>query len=130
NVNSRMTYLQIFGSALAIKSGVSGTHSRAVQIRVNNENRASGGSDMYGSYAANEAYNSEWADRQFPNNTGANLYSVVRDVDPSEFEYRGEGANSYRNTYFKDTNVSEDDWQDLIGMLAVMGTNGPAGFTP
>src|SRR6185295_13975335 len=29
----------------------------------------------------------------------------------------------YTNTWFKQTNVSEDDWTDLIGMLRIVGTN-------
>src|SRR4029450_11465378 len=64
----------------------------------------------------------------FPNNSGGNVYGVVRDIDPSEFNYRGELDNSYRNTYFKHSNTSEDNWGDIRGMLAVRGTNGPGRF--
>src|SRR5205085_9112448 len=39
------------------------------------------------------------------------------------FDYRGEDENAYRTTFFKESNVSADDWTDLIGMLRVMGDN-------
>jgi len=121
NLNTRQVHLQVLGSTLAIKAGAVGTHSRAVQMRVNNQNLAQSGSPMFGSYAANEAYGVDWAERHFPLDSGGSIYKQVRDIDPSAFEYRGEDPNNYRNTYFKETNVSEDDWTDLIGMLSVMG---------
>jgi hypothetical protein len=139
NVNSRQTHVQHFGSTLALKAGVSVTESRAVQVRVNNANLADSGSPMYGSYAANEAYGADWAERHFPFDRGGNLYMAVRDINPSEFDYRTraafpslygpESARSYTNTWFKETNVSENEWNDLIGMLSVMGLSGNVPFT-
>ncbi|MBI2949442.1 MAG: lamin tail domain-containing protein, partial [Verrucomicrobia bacterium] len=130
NLNSRQVHMQNFGSWLAIKSGAAGTYSRAVQVRVNNANRAMSGAGMFGSYAANEVYGEDWADRHIPFDSGGNLYRVVRDLRPPNFNYRGPGQNSYTNTYFKETNVTEDDWSDLIGMLRIMGENSGALFTP
>ena len=129
NLNTRQVHMQNFGSWLAIKSGAAGTYSRAVQVRVNNANRATPGAPMFGSYAANEVYSADWADRHFPSDSGGNLYRIVRDIRPPNFDYRGAVKNSYTNTYFKETNVTEDDWRDLIGMLQIMGENSSALFT-
>src|SRR5678816_2969134 len=65
NLNSTRVHTQHFGSVLANKAGAVGSYSRAVQLRVNNQNRAtsgSGGRVMFGSYAANEADNSDLAE--------------------------------------------------------------------
>src|SRR5262249_44604924 len=56
-------------------------------------------------------------------------YRAIRDIAPPDLSYRGENANSYRNTYFKESNQSEDDWTDLIGLLRVMGINNATPFT-
>ncbi|MCI0746014.1 MAG: lamin tail domain-containing protein [Verrucomicrobia subdivision 3 bacterium] len=154
NFNSREVHIQHFGSVQAIKSGSAGSYSRAAQVRVNNQNRASSGAPMFGSYAANEVYNNEWAERHYPNDGGGNVYKAVRDLGPPEFDYRTEAAypsafyprppspaannfvnfgpedsRTYTNTFYKETNVSEDDWTDLIGMVRVMGRNGTDDFT-
>jgi hypothetical protein len=138
NLNSQQVHIQHFGSMLLNKSGSAGSYSRAVQVRINNANRALAGSPMFGSYAANEVYNSEWAERHFPEDSGGNIYKMVRDLRPPDFDYRipsvyglygAEDKNSYTNTFYKETNVSEDDWTDLIGMLRVMGVNGIEEFT-
>lgn len=118
NFNRVQQPLQHFGSTLALKAGAVGAQSRAVQMRLNNVNQAPG------SYAANEVYNGEWADRHYPSNPGGNVYRVQRNIDPSEFDYRGENPSSYQNTYFKSSNTSENDWQDIVGLHAVMGLNG------
>lgn len=129
NLNSRQVHMQHFGSSLAIKSGAAGTYSHPAQVRVNNANRASAGAGMFGSYAANEVYDSDWAERHFPFDSGGNLYKVVRDIRPPNFNYRGPGWNAYTNTYFKETNASENDWSDVIAMLQIMGENSGALFT-
>jgi len=154
NLNSQNVHIQHAGSLLAIRAGSPGSYSRAVQVRVNNANRANSGAPMFGSYAANEVYDSQWAERHFPNDSGGNVYKQVRDLGPPEFDYRTvaaypsgfypappspapnnfvnfgpEDSRTYTNTYYKETNVSEDDWTDLIGMLRVMGINGTVEFT-
>ena len=123
NLNTRQVHIQHFGSVLALKSGAAGAYSRAVKVRINNVDRADGGAPMFGAYAANEAINSDWADLHFPFDGNGNVYRAIRDIAPSQFSYRGPGANAYHNTWFKESNVSEDDWTDLINMLRIMGTN-------
>ena len=129
NLNTRFTHLQHLGSILARKSGVDGADSVAAQVRVNNQNRAVSGSPMFGAYAANEEISSDWAASHFPNDGNGNVYRVVRDIAPPDFTYRGEDQNAYTNTYFKMSNVSEDNWTDLVGMLRVMGINNATSFT-
>jgi hypothetical protein len=129
NLNTRQVHVQHLGSVLARKSGAAGANSTAVQVRVNNVNRAASGAPMFGSYAANEVNNGDWADNHFPFDGNGNIYRAVRDIAPPDFSYRGENKNSYTNTWFKSSNVSEDDWTDLIGMLRVMGINNSTPFT-
>ncbi|HEY6228835.1 MAG TPA: lamin tail domain-containing protein, partial [Verrucomicrobiae bacterium] len=142
NINGQFTWLQVVGAALNLRSGIPGAYSRAVQLRVNNANLAfTGTTDItYGSYAANEPIDSDWADRHFPNDSGGNIYRALRDITPPNFDYRttsayptlfgAEDKRSYTNTWFKENNVSEDNWTDLIGMLRVIGPNGTEPFTP
>jgi hypothetical protein len=129
NLNVAQVHLQHLGSVLALKSGAAGAYTRPVQVRVNNINRASSGAPMFGSYAANEAINSQWADRHFPDDSGGNVYRAIRDILPPTFDYRLEDQNAYTNTWFKETNVSEDDWTDLIAMLRVIGLSGTDDYT-
>lgn len=128
NLNARQVHIQHFGSVLANKSGAAGTYCRPVQVRVNNQNRAQSGSPMFGSYAALEAYNSDWPERHFPSDSGGNIYRAIRDADPN-YDYQGENPFTYQDNFFKETNVSEDNWRDLIAMLSVIGVSGPVPFT-
>jgi len=124
NLNGQYTHIQVLGSVLSLKSGLIGADSRPVQVRVNNANLANNGPQTYGGlYAANEAIGSDWADHWFPADSSGNIYRIISDISPSDFNYRGADQNAYTNTWFKESNVSEDDWSDLIGMLRIMGTN-------
>ncbi|MCI0366343.1 MAG: CotH kinase family protein, partial [Phycisphaerales bacterium] len=148
NLNSQQVHIQHLGNTLANRAGSAGSYSRAAQVRVNNVNRALSGSPMWGSYAANEVYDGNWAERHFPDDANGNIYKAVRDINPPNFDYRTvaaypsgnysgdnfvnygpENKNTYTNSFYKESNVSEDDWTDLIGMLRVMGINGTTEFT-
>lgn len=128
NMNARNVPAQVVGAVLAQKVGVAGNNSHFAQMRVNN-GAGPGGTPANSLYAANEDTDNDWASRSFPDNDGGNIYSVVRDIRPPNFDYRGETASAYQNTYFKGSNVSEDDWRDLMGMLEVMGENQTVTFT-
>jgi hypothetical protein len=124
NLNGQYSHVQVLGSVLSLKSGLIGADSRPVQVRVNNANLANNGPQTYGGmYAANEAIGSDWADHWFPDDSSGNVYRVIRDIPPPDFDYRGTNPDAYTNTWFKESNVSEDDWSDLIAMLRIMGTN-------
>src|SRR4030095_2470989 len=76
-----------------------------------------------GMYAANEVVNSDWAEHWLPADSSGNIYRALRDILPNEFAYRGTNYRAYTNTWFKQSNTSENDWVDLIGMLRIVGTN-------
>lgn len=141
NLNGQFSWLQTVGAALNLKARVPGAYSRAVQLRVNNQNLAlTGGTDRtYGSYAANEVINSDWAENHYPLDGEGNIYRANRDIAPSDFDYRTlqnyptlfgpENANSYTNTWSKESNRSENDWTDLFAMLRVFGPSGTDPYT-
>jgi hypothetical protein len=129
NLNSVNTFIQHFGGVVSRKAGVVGSSTLAVQVRVNNANLAISGSPMFGAYAAVEVLNGDWASHHFPTDGNGNVYRVIRDIPPPDFSYRGETPGSYQNTWFKESNESENDWTDLIGMLRVVGINNVTSFT-
>ncbi|HMJ91396.1 MAG TPA: CotH kinase family protein, partial [Candidatus Acidoferrum sp.] len=128
-LNTRQVHIQHLGAVIANKAGAAGAFTRAVQVRVNNGNMAETTGQMFGSYAANEVYDSDWAENHFPFDDGGNAYKVIRDIVPPTFDYRGTSINAYTNTYFKESNSAENDWLDLITMLSVMGENAGGAFT-
>ncbi len=125
NLNTKYTYYQLAGNAIFRMSGLPQPEVTAVQVRVNGENLAVSGNEMYGSYAHVEVIDSDYADNHFPGNGGGNAYKCMRDAGPADLSYRGSNANSYRNSYFKRTNTSEDDWSDLIDLCYVMSQTTP-----
>jgi hypothetical protein len=122
NFNAVRPYVQHIGSVLARKAGVVCSATYVAPVWVNNVNRLSG------PYAIVEDISQDFADLHFPLDNGGNLYRVYRDFNDN-FDYRGSSPVSYTSTYFKQNNVSENDWSDLIGMLSVMGTGNPIPFT-
>jgi len=128
NLNARNPHIQHLAAILAQKAGLAGADSRAVQLRVNG-GQGPGGTPGDGHYAANEVMGPYWARRHFPQDSGGNVYKVIRDIDPPNFNYRGTDPGAYMNTYFKQSNLSENDWSDLIGMLQVMGENSGTALT-
>ncbi|HWN94818.1 MAG TPA: Ig-like domain-containing protein, partial [Methylomirabilota bacterium] len=122
NFNAVNVPAQHFGSVLARRSGAAGPAAYVAQVRFNNVNRLSG------PYAVVEEMNQDFADARFPLDSGGNIYRVLRDFGPN-FDYRGTDPVSYMNTYYKQNNLSENDWSDLIGMLDVMGIGNTVPFT-
>jgi hypothetical protein len=125
NLNTKYTYYQLAGNALFRMSGLPQPEVTAVQVRVNGENLAVSGREMYGSYAHVEVIDSDFSDNHFPDNSAGNAYKCMRDMGPADFGYRGPDPDSYRNSYFKRTNTAEDDWSDLIELCYVMSDTTP-----
>ncbi len=125
NLNTFYTYLQLFGSTLMRKAELACFESRQVQVRINATDltqagglSADGGHSYY-CYVANENPDSDYAAHHFPLDSSGNIYSVRREDAGSlegDLKYIDANPNSYRTVYFKDTNVSEDNWSDLIGL--------------
>ncbi len=128
NLNARTVHAQILGGTLALQSRAVGNTSRPLLLRING-GVGLGGSPANGIYAENEDISSEWAENHFPNDSGGNVYSVVRDIGPPNFDYRGTVANAYTNTYFKQSNASENDFTDVIALLSALGENQTNLFT-
>jgi hypothetical protein len=130
NFNAQYTYVQLLGSALFRKVGLSAPESRQVQLRLNGVNLTGNETNQptFGFYVCNEVQNGEFAEHHFPQDDGGNVYSVRRtDDNPYEegdFTYLPpagvNGGDPYRRTYFKETNVSEDNWSDLIALTQAM----------
>ena len=124
NLNTQFTHAQLAGSILFRKSGIHAAVAEPVQVRVNNANLALAGSPQFGSYVAIESLNSDFTQNHFPPDSSGNLYSARAADAPSTAEadlsYRGTNSNFYTNTYFKETNKSENDWADVMELTRVL----------
>jgi len=122
NINSKYAYSQVAGSALWRMAGLPAADATAVQVRVNGQNLAESGVRMYGSYAALEVLDSDWAEHHFPEDGNGNLYRCGEYTNGREadLDYEGEDPNAYRDAYFKKTNEADDDWSDLIQLTYVL----------
>ncbi len=147
NLNSQNTPYQLLGSALYRKAGLAMAEARAVQIRVNNVNLASGtGAPTYGFYVCNEFLDSDFAEHHFPLDSSGNIYRAQRlatgstaggtDLDGANLEMIVPAAGEtlslvdlYKLNYRKETNVSEDNWSDLIALTTALA-KGHNGGTP
>ena len=93
-----------------------------VQLRINGRDVTETGppNRTFGSYAALEVVDGDYVDRHFPQDSSGNAYRGRRDEAPADFGYRGEEPQAYQNSYFKETNESQDDWSDLIRLTRVL----------
>jgi hypothetical protein len=120
-LNTRYTHSQLAGSVVSRKAGVHSEEAVAVQVRVNGANLADAGLPMFGSYTYLEEIDTDFAANHFPLDPNGNLYRATRDGAGGTLAYRGTNENQYRgNGYTKQSNVSEDDWSDLINLTAVL----------
>ena len=137
NLNSQYAFSQILGSAVFRRLGIPMAESRAVQVSVNGTNLMSlsglPDNNSFGSYAANEQYNKDFIARAFPLDSQGNSYRGIRQAtlcDPlfngSVADLAWHGANYadpvYTNAYFKQNNIGQNDWSDLIDLLAVLNS--------
>ena len=119
NMNSVSTWAQVLGGVLSLKAGLPAANGRGVHFRFNGQNLSSAGSQMFGLYAAMDVLNNEWADDLFPEDGNGNVYSKRR--PECGFEYRGTEPGPYIScAYDKESNNSENDWSDLVNLLAAM----------
>ncbi len=120
NLNSKYTYYQLAGNKLFQLAGLPQPNVTAVQVRVNGRNLAEPAQRMFGWYAQVEAIDSDFVENHFLDNAGGNAYKCMRDFGPADLQYRGSDPDDYRNSYFKATNVAQDDWSDLMDLCYVM----------
>ena len=129
NLNCKYPHFQVLGSALFQLMGLPAANATAVQVRVNGENIVLDDYNRtFGSYAALEVYDSDWAKNHIPDDDAGNLYrcTYVRFPDGSRIfadlyykEGLGETPNpdDYRGNYPKQTNASQDDYSDLFNLI-------------
>ena len=147
--NTRTVNSQAAGNAVYSAAGLPNAYGSAVQLRINGNNLANaaptGGIDTYqfGSYYCFEPYDGDWAAAHFPLDPSGNMYKGKSWFDTVELNphadlvYRGTNVALYRmaystngptsssGAYAKQTNLSEDDWSDLINLTYVLSTNTP-----
>jgi len=142
NLNSQYAFSQVLGSAVFRRLEIPMAESRNVQVAVNGTNLMSlsglPDNNSFGSYAANEQYNSDFVQRAFPLDSQGNSYRGIRQealCDPTYANNVADltchGANYavpvYTNAYFKQNNILQNDWSDLMDLIAVLNsTNGYA----
>ena len=117
NINSKFTYVQTLGHAVFQMAGLPALGATRVQVRVNGENLAPRDPErMYGSYVHLEVYDSDWAARHYPDDSGGNLYRCVSLARHCDLRYRGDDPTTYGQVdwYGKQTNTAEADWSDVI----------------
>jgi hypothetical protein len=136
NLNSQYAHSQVVGSAVFRRIGVPMAESRPVQLLVNSTNLMGlaglPDNNSFGSYAANEQYNSDFIQRAFALDPYGNSYRGIRDqtlCDSSRnsvADLSWHGASyaqaAYTNAYFKENNLLQNDWADLIDLIAVLNT--------
>ena len=139
NLNTQHTPFQLFGSSLFRKAGLTMAESRAVQVHINGTNSAGAGNPAHGFYVCNEVQDTDFADHHFPTDSSGNIYRVFRTDSVGGGDLRDQSAGQpavtadptpYRVNYYKDTNVSEDRWNDLIGLTKALAKgHAGAGYT-
>ena len=123
-LNAHYPFAQLAGSSLCQLANITYTRSRAVQVRLNNVNLALSDYPMYGFYVHNENLDGDFTDRRALG--PVNCYRGIRaSTNEADLTYRGDNPDPYRAVYAKQTNVSEDDWTDLIQLTRVLSSTAP-----
>lgn len=140
NLNSQFAQSQVLGSAVFRRLKLPMAESRPVQLRINGTNLMLNpyldgrpiDTNSFGSYAANEQYNNDFITRAFALDPYGNSYRGIRDqtlCDSSRnsvADLSWHGADyaqaPYTNAYFKQNGFLENDWSDLIDLIAVLNS--------
>lgn len=125
--NCQFVHSQVAGSWLYQWLGIETADSIPVQLRINGTDLSQpGGPRMYGAYARTESLDSKLTAEHWPLDPNGNLYQVRDDDvtgDEGDLKYEGTAPADYQNTYFKQTNGSEDDWSDLIALTDALNNS-------
>ena len=146
-LNSQNTPYQLLGSTLIRKAGLAGSESRPVRIRVNAVDPTGGSTSAptYGFYVCNEFPDDEFSEHHFPLDAGGNIYrgqrvftgftsagtlidgASLRRITPVAAETQSL-QELYAINFRKETNSSENDWSDLMGLADALakGLSGPS----
>jgi len=132
-INAQRPYSQAFGSAVFRYADIPAPNAVQVRTLVNGVDDADTGSDMYGYYAWLESLDGDFVSNHWPDDDAGNLYkcnyyTLGGGRTYADLRYRGEDPDSYRDEYGKQTNVAQDDYDDLIHMLDVVNNAPDATF--
>ncbi|RIK79329.1 MAG: hypothetical protein DCC68_13495 [Planctomycetota bacterium] len=119
NLNARFSYLQHIGMAMFERAGLPAEHPEQVMVRRNGNILPNSGSSQYGFYVHLEPINEDWAENHFPGDSDGNAYRG-QDWD---LQYIDSNPDSYRNRIQKQTNVSEDDFSDVMNLGRAFSTS-------
>lgn len=121
NINFKYSHSQIMGSSVFRMAGLEASEVIPIQLRVNGDDLSEPGSRMYGTYAHQEAFGSEFVENHFPYDDDGNLYKAQSYPWISNLDYEGTDPCDYvASGYFKDTNEEENDWSDIINLTNVL----------
>ncbi len=130
-LNCQYPHSQALGEALMARAGLATQEAAIVRVRVNGVDLAQSGSLMRGRYVRLEGRGGDWAENHFPNDPDGNLYRLD-DHDPGatnsppgnlgsgEFRHEGTNPAAYADTFFKETNKTENDYSDLAQFTKVV----------
>jgi hypothetical protein len=138
NLNSQYSQSQVLGSAVFRRLEIPMAESRLVQLRVNGTNLMSlpglPDNNSFGCYAANEQYDNDFFKRAFCLDPLGNAYRGIRDPIlcqangiQADLSWRGASYTAYTNLYFKQNAELQNDWSDLLDLVAVL--NNQNGYT-
>jgi hypothetical protein len=124
NLNTNYTYVEIAGCAILRMSGIAQSDAYPAKVRVNGRDLSSASTlRTSGSYDHIEAVNSDWTNHHFPDDPDGNAYKCMRSDSPAQqadLRYLGTNPTSYQICYTKTSNVSANDWSDLIELTRVL----------
>jgi len=119
NLNTKFTYLQFLGMKLFQTSDMRAPDTYRVQVRINGGNIARGDGFDYGSMVHVQPLAAEFIADKFKTDRDGNLYKKAR--PDREFQWRDGNIGDYESDgWSKQTNRSENDWNDLDEMLRVV----------
>ena len=117
--NAKTPFSQVAGSTLFAALGIETADASPARLIINGVNPATPIEPMYGHYAMVEPFDSRFTENHFPEDPDGNLYQVRdnEDIqDSGELQFEGNDPDEYRDTYFKQTNSSSDDFSDIIAL--------------
>jgi CotH kinase protein/Lamin Tail Domain/Bacterial Ig domain/Calx-beta domain/Immunoglobulin domain len=126
NFNAQYTHSQVAGAFISRKAGLPAADNHPMQVRVNGANlTTSSAANGFGSYALVEVVNGDWAQNHFPLDPNGNVY--VNRRPNTDLTYQGTNYVIYSNLgYSKNSNVSENDWSDLVQLVDVLNNTSDA----
>jgi hypothetical protein len=124
NINAQYTNCQFLGAEIVRKCSLPVANSTLIHVRVNNADLSVPGSPTFTFYVHNDVLDSQLIAKMYPNDSSGNLYRGIQQDAPgtadANLSYQGATTTPYRLVYFKQTNLEDDDWTDIIHLCDVL----------